>query len=345
MQPFYTRHRLDVRKMQRFLRKRKMKVGIFRMIMNKALLKIARATLTALIVIGFACVANAQKGRSKTEEKLKILEKLPEFFINDEFMPSGLKRLYRRDAARIALRLVNKEQRLSSQTVEIPKELTKSIYNALVAVRVSDYSVIDTIAAKYNIRTFGKPAVNTLTLVFEHDAAWAKPIKQYRSDTTASKSLNFLFKKYNLQITKLVNIDEERAGLVLQAREPINVSALARRFFVEEGIASVEEMLPYGDGNDIDMELTPEGWLITYSVKFGECLLECKKIYQWQFRVGNTGKVEYLGGKGDTIPPWVGAQKKRVEHPDDVKPKGAPVPVNQQQKKAIEANEGTRKGG
>jgi hypothetical protein len=267
--------------------------------------------------------AEAQRRKKKDNEcgELEIVKTLPDFFVNDNFLPMPLRRVYRQDAARLALRLIYKEQRPSCQTVEIPEELVQSIYNALVAVRVSDFAVIDTIAEKYYVRSFPTPNVQYLTLIFEHNAAWAKPLKM-RSDTTASVTINNIMRKYNLQVTKMVYMDEERAGLVLRAREPINVSALARKFFMDEGVGSIEEILPFGDGNDIDIALDAEGWLITYSVRFGNCIKECNKRYDWTFRVSTGGKVSYLGGKGDQIPPWIGTEKQRIEVPDKInKPK------------------------
>lgn len=296
-------------------------LNLFNMKKSNNLPALLKTGLVLVILITSTLLVTAQKGRKNDEPS--FTKNIPEFFINDEFIPKGLKRIYQRDASRLAQRIINKEVRLSAQNVEIHEELVKSIYNALVAIRVSDYSSIDTIAEKYNIRSFPRPNVNLLTLVFDHDAAWAKPIKQYRADTTASPALNFLIRKYNLQITKLVNLDDERSGLVLLARDPINISALARRFFVEEGIASIEEMLPWGDGNDIDAILSPDGWEINYSVRFGECLLECKSRYEWKFKVSNTGKVTFVGGGGQPIPPWIGAEKKRVEMPDKLKNKPA----------------------
>lgn len=286
--------------------------------------------LCVLLVAMLQENASAQRpaGRSTGTADLQILKKIKsfDFFVNDEFLAPPLKKLYRRDAVRIALRLIDKEQRIAQQSVDVPEDLRKAIYNALVAVRLSELPQIDTIAVKYNIRTFQNPETDFITLIFEHDAEWAKPIKQFRSDTTANPSINALMRRYSLNITKLANLDDERAGLVLKAKEPINMAALARLFFLEQGIGSIEQMQTFGDGNDITMDLDAEGWIITYSVKFGDCLTTCKKKYEWKFRVSMGGKVTFMKGGGDVIPPWVGAtDKKRIEIRDELKDKsGAP---------------------
>lgn len=249
-------------------------------------------------------VASAQKGDKNKPPKESILKNLPEFFVNDNVLPPYLKQIYKKDATRLSLRLLNIEQRLSQQTVKVPEELVQAVYNAMIAVRISDYGAIDTIARIYNVRTFPVPNVETLILVFEHDAAWVEPLRQ-RKDTTGSPSINRLIRQHNLVMTRMVYLDEERAGLVLQSQEAINMPALAHKFFTEEGIGSIEEVLPYGDGNDINIARTKEGWEMTYSVRFGNCVNQCQKAYNWKFTVSESGEVAYKGGGGDTIPPWI----------------------------------------
>ena len=51
-------------------------------------------------------------------------------------------------------------------------------------------------------------------------------------DVTGNYQLNKLIRKHNLVMTKVVYLDEERAGLVLRSRAPINMPALSRHFFM-----------------------------------------------------------------------------------------------------------------
>lgn len=273
--------------------------------------------LVGVLMMGSTEDASAQrrKGGKKKSGTLTILEKLPDFFVNDNVLPKYLKHIYKKDAARLAIRLINKEQRLSQQTIIVPEELTQAIYNALVAVRVSDYGAIDTIATKYGVRSFPVPNVENLILVFEHDAAWVEPLKQ-RRDTTGNPSINQLIRQYNLVMTRMVYLDEERAGLVLQSMEPLNMPALAMKFFTEEGIGSIEEVLPYGDGNDINISRTGDGWELVYSVRFGNCVNQCQKYHDWKFSVSEGGEVSYIGSSGHTIPPWIGPNAQAKKYPD-----------------------------
>lgn len=269
-----------------------------------------------LSYLGYACFilslffANptfAQKRKDKKDGTPSILKNLPEFFVSDARLPDYLKEIYKHDATRLSIRLLSKEQRLSKQTVRVPEELIQAVYNALVATRISDYNALDTIAAKYNVRSFPIPNVENLILVFEHDDERLESLKRRRSDTLDDPIFNALMRRYDLKIARLAYLDEERAGMVLVARQPINVPALAYQMFMTEGIGSIEEVLPYGDGNDIDIQRSKTGWDLTYSVKFGNCTNQCQKRHDWKFSISESGAVDYLGSSGQVIPPWIGA--------------------------------------
>jgi len=285
---------------------------------------LAWSAIFVFTMLLFTGNVEAQRGGKKDPKKtgggeLAIMKGLPEFFVDDNSMRDYLKAIYKRDATRLALRLINTEQRLSKQTIIVPEELVQAVYNALIAVRTSDYGAIDTIASKYNVRSFPVPNVESIILVFEHDATWVEPLKQ-RADTTASLTINNIIRQYNLIMTRMVYLDEERAGLVLRSREPINVPALAMKFFTEEGIGSIEEVLPYGDGNDISIVRVPQqGWDLTYSIKFGNCVNQCQKFHDWKFKVSESGEVTYLGGSGHTIPPWITVSAETKKYPDVLK--------------------------
>ena len=268
-------------------------------------------------------IAQSKKGKDGGGGKdpaPKILKDLPSFFVNDNVMPPYLKQIYKVDATRLAIRLLTKEQRTSKQTVRVPEELVQSIYSALVAVRTSDYPVIDSIASMFYIRSFPVPNVEHITLMFEHDAAWIEPLKQ-RKDSTGSPSVNRLIREYNLVMTKMTYVDEERGGLTLQSRDPINIPALTLKFFTEEGVLAIEETQTFGDGNDINITRTKQGWEVVYSLRWGNCVNQCDKQHDWKFAVSESGEVTYLGSEGQAIPPWLANKKppQQAKYPDKIK--------------------------
>lgn len=256
-----------------------------------------------------------RKTRKNQRYKKSILDNLPTFFVDDSRFPSYLKQIYKRDAARMSIRLLNDELRVSKQTIQIPEELVQAIYNAMVAVRTSDYGSVDTMANQYYVRTFPVPNVEKIVLVAEHDAPWLEPLKQ-RQDTTGNVQINSIIREHNLVISKLVHLDEERVAVVLQSRQPINIPALMMRFFMSEGIGSIEEVLPYGDGNDISIVRTKTGWDLVYSLKFGSCSLQCQKYRNWSYSIEEDGSVGYNGSSGHTVPPWVTKGHEGKKYPD-----------------------------
>lgn len=310
--------------------------------------------LAVLVVLflgnGTALSAQRNKNKGGGGGEPKILKNLPSFFVSDAFLSPKLKNIYRKDASRLALRLLSKEQLITHQDVVIPEILVQAVYNALIAVRVSDNPCMDSIGRLLNIRTFPIPNVNQITLIFDHDAEWAKPLKM-RADTTGSPTINGLMRQYRLTISRLAHLDDERSGLVLIAKDPLNIPALSRKFFMEEAIGCVEEMQTFGDGDDIDIALDEQGWLITYSCRFGQCLNKCNKHHDWAFRVDRSGNVKFLGSTGDPIPPWrfkppADPKKKVVGEPDQLKdPKtGTPYYNNANVGPIVQENEDPNKG-
>lgn len=274
--------------------------------------------LCACALVFLAPQSWAQKKKGKDDDgggELKILKNLPNFFVDDNAFPGYLKNIYKVDATRLAVRLINKEQRVAKQTVRVPDELVRAIYNALVAVRTSDFAAVDTITQQYYVRSFPVPSVESVILIFEHDSPIADPVKK-RQDSTGSPGINRIIREYDLKMTKMVYLDEERAGLVLNSRDPINVSALMHRLYIEEGVGCIEEQTPYGDGNDINIERTATGWNLTYSVRFGNCVNQCQKVHDWNFTVSETGEVAYVGSTGHVIPPWVTPPPIAKKYPD-----------------------------
>lgn len=273
-------------------------------------------TLLLLVILSIVSITNCEAQITKKCKKCpSITKELPSFFVNDALFPKYLKAIYKRDATRLSIRLLNKELRLSQQTVEVPEELVQAVYNALVAIRMSDYSVVDTISQEYYIRSFPVPNVENIILVVDHDAEWLEPLKQ-RQRLTGSESINEIIKKYQLNITRMVYLDEERVGLLLHSSKPLNIPALTLEFFTEKGLATINEVLPYGDGNDIAINRTKKGWELTYTLGFGDCMYQCQKKFHWKFTVSESGEVNYLGSEGNIIPPWIDGGNMSKRFPD-----------------------------
>lgn len=272
-----------------------------------------------LFSVCLCSLLSAQTGRRGTASpEPKILRQLPDFIVSDLAFAPKLKALYQRDAARLAMRLLEKEGLVGKMSVELPEQLVKATYNALVAVRMSPLACADTIGRLLYIRTFPDPNVNQLTLIFEHDAEWAKPLKQ-RADSTGRPSLNLMMRQYKMSLNRVVYLDEEHSGVIFLAKEPLNMAAFSRQLFTEEGIATVEDPHRVVEYDDIALELDNDGWLVTYYCRFGKCLNKCESEYVWRVRVTRQGDVKLLSSSGDNIPVWRLNPDKKRDVPDVLK--------------------------
>lgn len=272
-----------------------------------------------LFLVCLYSVLPAQTGRrGAASPEPKILRQLPDFIVSDLAFAPKLKALYQRDAARLSMRLLEKEGMVGKLPVELPEQLVKATYNALVAVRTSPLACVDTIGRLLYIRAFPDPNVTQLTLIFEHDAEWAKPLKQ-RADSTGRSSLNRMLRQYKMSLNRVVYLDEEHSGVIFLAKEPLNMAAFSRHLFTEEGIATIEDPHRVVEYDDIGLELDNEGWLVTYYCRFGKCLNKCESEYIWRFRVNRQGEVKLLSSAGDDIPVWRLNPDKKREVPDVLK--------------------------
>lgn len=233
-----------------------------------------------------------------------VVKTLPSFEINDNFIDAKNRYILKKDAARIAVRLLNTAQRDMDQTVEIPESVLKPIYNSLVAVSASKIEQADTTINILKIRTFTSTNVNMVMLVFDLDADWIKPLKAH-ADTTGSPVINKIMKRYKLSVNKIASLDDEHNGLVLQAKDPININALMRLFYQEAGVACIDPIPLFGDGNDIEMKAENKTFTVVFSLRYGKCTEKCDRRRDWTFKVSEGGQVNFVGVKGAGIPDYI----------------------------------------
>jgi hypothetical protein len=260
-----------------------------------------------LLLLFFALLPEAeaqrrgQRGR-RAKGDLQLMPVHVHYFFNDNSLSKYLKLHYYAEATRLAVRLVRQEQRLSKQQIFVPDELVQSIYNALVGIRTSGYAVVDTIVGYHKVRCFPSPNVENLVLVAHKTVPWLQPLLQ-GEDTTDSAVINALIWQYHLEKKRLVYLDDQHLGLVLQARTPLNIAALRLAFYQQAGVLATEEN--WGNYKDSDITIAPlkNGWQVVYEQYLGDGCQQCAQLRRWVFVVDYTG-VRYLGCSGHTVPPW-----------------------------------------
>ena len=89
-------------------------------------------------------------------------------------IPKSLERKFRRDAARLALRLEAQKEDLRYLNITIPQPTIEMVYNLLTQVYSSDETAKS--IAKCNVHTFPNPSIDQLVIIYEKDIDWAAPL-------------------------------------------------------------------------------------------------------------------------------------------------------------------------
>ena len=211
---------------------------------------------------------------------------------------------YKKDASRLALRLLNVEGNYKSVRPNLPEDLVQSIYNALVAIHTSKSVYAEAVTSAHKLHTFPSPNVDRFFVIYRRDAAWAMPLRLGGNETT-NEQINSLCKEFGLVIESNVEWDEEHNSFYIRAKNALNIAPIADLFLNIQGIEKVDLLEPSGDGNDIVINQLADGWQLSYLVKFDSCITGCKKKHSWEFKVNTDGEVAFLGETGDELPAWM----------------------------------------
>ena len=84
-------------------------------------------------------------------------------------IPKSLERKFRRDAARLALRLEAEKEDLRYLNISIPQPTIEMVYGLLTQVYSNDETAKS--IAKCNVHTFPNPSIDQLVLIYEKDIA------------------------------------------------------------------------------------------------------------------------------------------------------------------------------
>ncbi len=215
---------------------------------------------------------------------------------------------YKKDAARLALRIVEEDKSLDNAAVNVPKELVQGIFEALIAIHQSNLEMAEMVTDLHRIHTFPVPAVDAFLVIYEKDATWAKPLESGEKKTS-HPVINQLSQKFNLNITKANNWDEEHRSLTFKSLEALNMTALAKTISTVEGVKMVKLPAPNGYGNDISAKKLNNGWEISYMINWDKCMTNCEKQHKWIFNVSDNGIVKFVKEAGDTLPEWLAVSR------------------------------------
>lgn len=217
-------------------------------------------------------------------------------------VPMRLTRKFKRDAARLALRLEASKEDLRYQNIIIPKSNVENIYEILTNIYVKNETAQS--ISKCNVHTFPNPSIDHLVIIFDREIEWAEPLLDGISETD-SDEFNALLEDYDLIIDKHVQWDDENDAITLRSREPLNMSALANEFYNIEGVKSIDLGIPKIGGNDINIQRINEGWEVQYILRFGSYISGKGKVHIWTYNAMDDGNVHFVNESGDPVPEWM----------------------------------------
>jgi len=221
----------------------------------------------------------------------------------NEVLPKRLERKYKRDAARLALRMEASEDELRYGNIMIPRENIESIFNILSSVYFSDETAKS--IARCNVHTFPNPSIDHCKIIFDRNVDWAEPLREGITETN-SDEINDLLDEYDLIIETHERWTDDQDVIVIRSKEPINMAAISNEFYNVEGVVEVDLGIPEIGGNDINISRLDGGWQIVYTLTIGGAYSkEGSKKHVWTYKALDNGVITFISEIGDPIPAWM----------------------------------------
>lgn len=216
-------------------------------------------------------------------------------------VPAAIDRQFKRDAARLALRLDAEREDARYLAIAINRDNSQNLYKALKNIYLN--SEVGQSIAKCNVHTFPNPSIDHIVIIYNKNMDWAAPLRQGISETN-SNEINALLDRYNLAIEKHVQWNEQNDAITLRSREPLNMAALADQFDNIAGIIQIDLGLPKLAGNDIKAKRISGGWEIEFLLSLG-----ANKFHSWKFSANDAGNVQLLKEGGEPLPSWMRCER------------------------------------
>jgi hypothetical protein len=223
----------------------------------------------------------------------------------DPEIPSDVARKFKRDAARLALRLQMQNENLRYMPIAIQGNNTEKIYKTLCQIYIQTDQGKS--LERCNIHTYPDPSIDHLVVIYQNSAEWASPLKQGLMQTN-SEEFNALVTKHKLILEKHVLWTESQNAITLRAKEPLNMLALAEEFTQISGVQDFDLGVPKTKGNDITVRRNKDSWDIEYILRFGAWAAGKGDSHQWLFQINDAGKVKLMGESGGQIPTYLKCQ-------------------------------------
>ena len=227
-----------------------------------------------------------------------------------ENVPKHIDRKYRKDAARLALRLEAQYEDFRYLSTEIPPQNIKMIFSSLKNIYMHDATAKT--LADCNIHTFPDPAIERLVVIFEEGKIW-NDASLASMNSTEYQTFNQVLLKYDLVIEKHFQWNGEQDAVTIRSRKPLNMAAIADQLTNIEGVESIDMGIPKTKGNDIQLTRKDNGWEVEFVLLFGNHLMGDGQSHIWKYFAGDDGTVQFVEESGDPVPEWMRCKIKSPE--------------------------------
>ncbi len=212
-------------------------------------------------------------------------------------VPTSIDRQFKRDAARLALRIDAEKDDVRNLSVGISRDNLTGLYKALCNIYVQDETGKS--IARCNVHTFPNPSIDHLVIIYRRNVDWAAPLSKGITETT-NKELNKLLDQYDLAIERHVQWNDTQDAITLRSKEPLNMAAVGERFRDIPGVAQIDLGQAKFSGNDIRAKRISGGWEIEFLLAIG-----VNQQHSWKFKALDNNQVALLKESGNPLPAWM----------------------------------------
>ncbi len=212
-------------------------------------------------------------------------------------VPTSIDRQFRRDAARLALRLDSEKDDVRYLPVGINRDNLMSLYRALCNIYTQDETGKS--IARCNVHTFPNPSIDHLVIIYRRNVDWAGPLSKGITETT-NRELNKLLDQYDLAIERHVQWNDTQDAITLRSKEPLNMAAISERFRDIPGVMQIDLGQAKFSGNDIRAKRIGGGWEIEFVLAIG-----VNQQHSWKFKALDNNQVSLLKESGNPMPSWM----------------------------------------
>ncbi len=220
---------------------------------------------------------------------------------DDSMIADSIRSIYREDAARLALRDLQKDSVAKNTKIEIPEEQIQLYYAGLIRVyRATTLIERDSVVAIFKIHTFPYPEMRSLLVAVDSSKEWTRAWRNGQR-LTGNPQIDELMERYALEFDRYYSWPNLQLT-VIRSPKPLNIFALGRSFAKVSGVVYAEPNGVCCDGNNITASIESELLKYVFSLGYGDCPAGCISRRYWEFHVGYDGSVKFARSYGSPPP-------------------------------------------